>query len=123
VADQQEHRRPRESLFAENQRRGFPFQVDVRLAADVDGHPLDGAAGEPVGRITRVVVGVIDLSTLTTPRNGSAMVGSLLLADLSPAVSRPEPSPASSRMDDLPPAPLRLTVADAPAVHPVRMMP
>jgi len=109
--------------LAENQRRGLPFQVDVRLAADVDGHPLDGAAGEPVGRITRVVVGGIDLSTLTTPRNGSAMVGSLLLADLSPAVLRPEPSPASSQMDDLPPAPLRLTVADASAVHPVRMMP
>jgi len=103
VADQQEHPRPRESLFAENQRRGLPFNVEV------------------VARWQ--VLGGIDLSTLTTPRNGSAMVGSLLLADLSPAVLRPEPSPASSRMDDLPPAPLRLTVADAPAVHPVRMMP
>jgi hypothetical protein len=115
VADQQEHRRPRESLFAEYQRRGFPFQVDVRLAADVDGHPLDGAA---VRGITRVVV-----STLTTPRNGSAMVGSPLLADLSPAVLQPKPSSASSQTDDLPSAPFRLTVADASAVHPVRMMP
>ena len=36
---------------------GLALQVDVRLAADVDGDALDRAAGEAPGRVARVVVG------------------------------------------------------------------
>ncbi len=36
---------------------GLAFQIEVGLTADVDGHPLDGAAGEPVGPRPGVVAG------------------------------------------------------------------
>jgi hypothetical protein len=34
----------------------FALKVDVGIAADVNGHPLDGAAGECVRGLARVVV-------------------------------------------------------------------
>ena len=37
--------------------RGLSFEIDVRLTADVDRHPADGATGEGVRRRARVVVG------------------------------------------------------------------
>ena len=40
------------------------------------------------------------MSTLTTPRNGSVMVASLLPAGALGAVSRPKPSQASPNQDD-----------------------
>ena len=43
--------------FAGEHGGGFAFEVDVGFAADVDGDAFDRAAGEPVRRFTRVVVG------------------------------------------------------------------
>jgi hypothetical protein len=44
-------------LLAHEHQCGFPFQVQVRLAADVYRNPVDRAAGEAVGRLARIVVG------------------------------------------------------------------
>ena len=44
-------------LFTGEHRGGLAFEVEVGLAADVDRDPLDGAAGEPVRALPRVVVG------------------------------------------------------------------
>ena len=43
-------------LFPHDHCCGFAFEVDVRLAADVDGNPFDDAVGEPPGWGTGVVV-------------------------------------------------------------------
>jgi hypothetical protein len=48
---------PLSALFPGEHGRCFPFEVDVRLAADVDGNSGDGAAGESPGLLPRVVVG------------------------------------------------------------------
>src|SRR5262249_2356858 len=44
-------------LLAGEHRGRLALEVEVRLAADVDRYPLDGAAGEPVGPLARVVAG------------------------------------------------------------------
>lgn len=44
--------------FSRQHGLGFAFEVDVGAAADVDGHPLAGAAGEGV----RVIAGVAERS-------------------------------------------------------------
>src|SRR5213592_2729731 len=44
-------------LLTHEHRLRFAFEVDVGIAADVDGDPLDRAAGETVRRPVRVVAG------------------------------------------------------------------
>ncbi|MDT2008083.1 hypothetical protein FXW78_34220 [Rhodococcus opacus] len=44
-------------LFAGEHGGGLAFEVDVGFTADVDGHPVQGAAGERPGRGAGVVVG------------------------------------------------------------------
>ena len=44
-------------LFAREHRRGLAFEVEVRLAADINGDAVDRAAGERVRTGPRVVVG------------------------------------------------------------------
>src|SRR4051795_8872615 len=44
-----------EALLTRHHRRGLALQVHVRLAADIDGDALDGAAAERPGRLARVV--------------------------------------------------------------------
>lgn len=46
-----------EVSFAHDHECGFAFEVHIRLAADVDGYPVDAAAGEGVGGLAGVVVG------------------------------------------------------------------
>jgi hypothetical protein len=45
------------ALLAHQHQLGFALQIHVRLAADVDRHPVDRAAVEAVRRLPRVVVG------------------------------------------------------------------
>jgi hypothetical protein len=45
------------ALLAHEYEGGFAFEVDVRVAADVHGYPVDGAACEGVGGLSGVVVG------------------------------------------------------------------
>ena len=48
---------PQGPLLAHEHQGGFPLKILVRLAADVDRDPVNGAAGEPVGRRARIVLG------------------------------------------------------------------
>jgi hypothetical protein len=45
------------ALLASHHRDGFAFEVDVRVAADVDGNAVDRASRERPGRSAGVVVG------------------------------------------------------------------
>src|SRR4051812_28671212 len=46
----------RVALLAHEHRDGLALEVDVGFAADVDGYPLDGAAGEAPRHHARIVV-------------------------------------------------------------------
>src|SRR5215467_1466141 len=68
------------------------LQVEVGLAADVDRHPLDDAAGEPVGPFARVVAGdrrsavAAHAQALTGELEVAGLVPDPPLADLAVAV-------------------------------------
>ncbi len=68
------HRRTAGLLFPREHGGGFPFEVEVGLAADVDRDPPDGAAGEPVGPLAGVVVGD---RRAAVPAHAQALAGQL----------------------------------------------
>src|SRR5215472_5007247 len=78
---------PGSSLPGEH-RLGLAFEVEVGLAADVDRDPLDGAAGEPVRRLARVVLGdgraavPADTQSLAGQLEGAGLGLDAALADL-----------------------------------------
>src|SRR5215475_10992838 len=68
-------------LLAGEHRGRLALEVPVRLAADVDRHPLDGAAGESVGAFARVVAGD---RRAAVPADAQALTGQLEVAGLVP---------------------------------------
>ena len=72
------------SLFAGHHGDGLAFEVDVRVAADVDGDAVDGAAGERPGHGAGVVVGD-GLAAVTADAEALAGDGELAGLGLDPA--------------------------------------
>src|SRR5689334_1214578 len=70
---------PRCWLLARDHRGGLAFEVDVGLAADVDRHHVDGAAGEVPGALARVVGG----DAGPAPADGQVRAGEAKLPGLS----------------------------------------
>src|SRR5215475_1596731 len=68
-------------LLAGEHRGRLALEVEVRLAADVDRDPLDGAAGEPVGPLARVIAGDRRAAVAT---DAQALPGQLEVAGLVP---------------------------------------
>jgi hypothetical protein len=67
------------------------FEIQVRLAADVDGDPLDDAAGEPVGPFARVVAGD---RRAAVAADAQALPGQLEVAGLVPDPPLADPAVA-----------------------------